>query len=355
MVTIHDSIAEIYERSGHAAWAARERKQAVVAPDTCAAPRPSASFVGDAIAVLWMPHWPEPMPSRATGGRGRHASWRARRTRTSIRSPTRRSAARPARRSHRAEDRHQDAVTELTVALKLAPENPLTFELATACYAARNYERALASVTPLLQARPDDPRFVNSRGIRCHSYGGSTKPCRSSSARLRSTQDPGPQLALGRAHVQRGDYAAAITLLEPHLASDADGSLHVQLARAYRCRSAGEGCGAARTIGGVASRVRRAKHAGRTAEDRTATVTQNAIESRPKGLPAIGMSSFRDVENAIDLDIVNRLPDPDGQSTSTRTGPACSPSPKCSPACEDDAYPIAVVIVRTWLPTMTPR
>src|SRR6185503_17730063 len=34
----------------------------------------------------------------------------------------------------RAEDRHQDAVTELTMALKLAPGNPtLAFELATAC------------------------------------------------------------------------------------------------------------------------------------------------------------------------------------------------------------------------------
>ena len=45
--------------------------------------------------------------------------------------------------------------------------------------------------------------------------------------------DPGPQLALGRAHVQRGDYAAAIPLIEPHLGTDSDGSLHVQLARAY--------------------------------------------------------------------------------------------------------------------------
>ena len=45
--------------------------------------------------------------------------------------------------------------------------------------------------------------------------------------------DPGPQLALGRAHLQRGDYPAAIPLIEPHLGTDQDGSLHVQLARAY--------------------------------------------------------------------------------------------------------------------------
>ena len=45
--------------------------------------------------------------------------------------------------------------------------------------------------------------------------------------------DPGPQLALGRANLQRGDYSAAIPLIEPHLGTDQDGSLHVQLARAY--------------------------------------------------------------------------------------------------------------------------
>ena len=55
----------------------------------------------------------------------------------------------------RAEDRQQDAVSELTAALKLAPGNPtLTFELATACYAARDYEQALTTVNPLLRARP---------------------------------------------------------------------------------------------------------------------------------------------------------------------------------------------------------
>ena len=42
-----------------------------------------------------------------------------------------------------------------------------------------------------------------------------------------------PRLALGRAYLQKGDFAAAIPLIEPQLAGDKDGSLHVQLARAY--------------------------------------------------------------------------------------------------------------------------
>jgi predicted Zn-dependent protease len=49
----------------------------------------------------------------------------------------------------------------------------------------------------------------------------------------RNATDPGPRLALGRAYLQNGDFAAAIPLIEAQLADDEDGSLHVQLARAY--------------------------------------------------------------------------------------------------------------------------
>jgi predicted Zn-dependent protease len=49
----------------------------------------------------------------------------------------------------------------------------------------------------------------------------------------RSPADPMPRLTLGRAYLQKGNFAAAIPLIEPQLAEDGDGSLHVQLARAY--------------------------------------------------------------------------------------------------------------------------
>ncbi len=49
----------------------------------------------------------------------------------------------------------------------------------------------------------------------------------------RDSSDPTPRLALGRAYVQKGDFAQAIPLIEAQLAGDQDGSLHVQLARAY--------------------------------------------------------------------------------------------------------------------------
>ena len=45
--------------------------------------------------------------------------------------------------------------------------------------------------------------------------------------------NPQPRLILGRAQLQKGNFAAAIPLIEPQLAQDEDGSLHTQLARAY--------------------------------------------------------------------------------------------------------------------------
>ena len=81
--------------------------------------------------------------------------------------------------------------------------------------------------------------------------------------------DPGPQLALGRAHVQRGDYAAAIPLLEPHLATDADGSLHVQLARAYT------GVGQREK---AAALLARSQELHRASEERSAEAARRKIE-----------------------------------------------------------------------------
>ena len=100
--------------------------------------------------------------------------------------------------------------------VELAPGNPvLTFELAAACHAASDFERALATLAPLLETRPQESAWRSSRDTRCSNCGGQTRPCRCS--RRASAADPGDrgaQLALGRAHLQRGDFAAAIPLLE---------------------------------------------------------------------------------------------------------------------------------------------
>ena len=235
MVTIHESIAQIYERSGHVAWAATERTRGVLSADACATRKALCEFLAGryrgALEVVLVRSDDESL------------YWRARIARELARASYAHLdtlADSPERRASRAtiaraEDRQQDAVAELTAALKLAPGNPtLAFELATACYAARDYEQALTTVNPLLRARPDDPRLVNLAGyslLQLRRLDEALPLLRRAVAI--DPSDPGPQLALGRAHVQRGDYSAAIPLIEPHLGTDRDGSLHVQLARAY--------------------------------------------------------------------------------------------------------------------------
>jgi predicted Zn-dependent protease len=235
MVSIHDSIARIYERSGHADWADRERAAAASVSVDCAARRALCEFRagrtratfdatrdhGDAESRYWR--------ARAAGELARAAFKRL----DDLPDSVERRSARAARA--RAEERPLDAIAELDAALALAPRHPgLTYELAAACYAARDYERALATVAPIARAPTNDARALMLAGY--------------SLVRLRrleeaipvlqrvlegSGADPAPRLALGRAYVLTGNYAAAIPLLEPQLAGDDDGSLHVQLARAY--------------------------------------------------------------------------------------------------------------------------
>jgi tetratricopeptide (TPR) repeat protein len=170
----------------------------------------------------------------------------------------------------RAEERYTDAVAELKAALALAPGAPaLVFELASAYYAARDYEQTLATLSPLLQARPDDARLL---GLAGHSLLQLRRPEEALPLLQRAVErdpvDPAARLALGRAYFQNGDFAAAIRLIEPQLASDEDGSLHVQLARAY--------AGLGKRDESVAL-LNRSQEIQRAAEDRQTAARQRTI------------------------------------------------------------------------------
>jgi predicted Zn-dependent protease len=235
MVSIHDSIARIYERTGHAAWAARERAQGVLPPAACADRAALCDFrAGRYEAVL-------AASARQPDAESRY--WRARAAtelalaafthlETLPDSPERRAVRAT---MARAEERHHDAVTEWKAALALAPGNPaLTYDLASAYYATRAFEQVVATLAPLLRSRPDDARLLKLTGYSLLQLRrlDEAMPILQRAAD-RDPADPGPRLALARASVQSGSFAAAIPLLEPHLGEDQDGSLHVQLARAY--------------------------------------------------------------------------------------------------------------------------
>jgi len=76
------------------------------------------------------------------------------------------------------------------------------------------------------------------------------------------------RLALARAYVQKGYYAAAIPLMEVELSEDTDGSLHIQLARAYK------GVGNANK---AAELLARSEQLQRAAQEKSAAAGQRTI------------------------------------------------------------------------------
>jgi predicted Zn-dependent protease len=235
MVSIHESIARIYDQTGHADWAKAERARAAMTAAGCAKRKALCEFrAGRHRAALV-----------ATLGRTDPESryWRARAaTELALASfkqldqlPDSRERREVRATLARAERRYTDAIADLKVALTLAPGDPaLLDDLGTTYYLAREYDQAIATLGPLLADSAGDARLLT-------VYGDSLLQLQRVEAAIpflrravaADASDPMARLALGRAYAQAGDFAAAIPLLEGQLAHDEDGSLHVQLARAY--------------------------------------------------------------------------------------------------------------------------
>jgi predicted Zn-dependent protease len=235
MVSIHESVARIYERTGHLEWAARERAHATLSTAACTRRQALCEFRAGRYRSALSAALAQP-DSESRYWQARAATELAlaafKRLDQLADSPERRAVRATLART---EERYTDAIVELKAALTFAPGNPaLLYELASACYLARDFEQTVATLSPLLRAHPDDPRLLE-------LVGYSLLQMRQVEEALpilqrtveRNATDPGPRLALGRAYLQNGDFAAAIPLIEAQLADDQDGSLHVQLARAY--------------------------------------------------------------------------------------------------------------------------
>jgi predicted Zn-dependent protease len=235
MVSIHDSLAGIYERTGHADWAAQERKHGALSSTDCARRQALCEFrAGRYDAALGA-------VSSQSDSESRY--WRARAaTELALAAFTRLDTLpdSPERRAVRAtmarnEERYTDAIVELKAALTFAPGDPaLLYELASVCFLARDFEQAVATLSPMLKARPDDPRLLElmAYSLLQMRQVEEALPILQRTVERNPTA-PGPRLALGRAYLQTGEFAAAIPLIEAQIANDQDGSLHVQLARAY--------------------------------------------------------------------------------------------------------------------------
>ncbi len=235
MVSIHESIARLYDQTGHADWAKIERARAALTPAACAKRKALCEFrAGRHRAALV-----------ATLGRTDPEAryWRARAaTELALASfkqldrlPDSRERREVRATLARAERRYTEAIADLKVALTLAPGDPaLVDDLGTAYYLAREYDQAIATLKPLLASSEGDARLLTVYGdslLQLQRVEEAVQVLRRAVAA--DASDCMARQALGRAYAQAGDFAAAIPLLEAQLAEDMDGSLHVQLARAY--------------------------------------------------------------------------------------------------------------------------
>jgi predicted Zn-dependent protease len=235
MVSIHDSVARIYERTGHAAWAARERAAVTLSAAQCSRRKPLCEFRAGRYGAALTAALSQP-DSESRYWRARAASELAVAAFAHL-EPLPDSVERRAVRATvaRAEERYTDAVLELKAALTLSPgTTTLVYELGSACYSARDFDQALATLSPLLQGHPDEIRLLSLVGT---SLLQLQRPDEALPVLQRLVQrdstDAAARLALGRAHQLTGNFAAAVPLIEASLGDDQDGSLHVQLARAY--------------------------------------------------------------------------------------------------------------------------
>jgi predicted Zn-dependent protease len=240
MPSVHESLARIYDKTGHPDWAAEQRRRAP--PLDCAARTAACDFRADRFrSALAATDDREDPESRY---------WRARAATELAQEAFARLEKLPdSQELHeyraelaRSQNRHADAAQEIRLALKSAPGDPrLREELALSLYLARDYEGALAALKGLTNPTTASPSLAL-------LYGDSLLQLQRVEEAIPWLElaikgdgsNPDAQAALGRAYVQKGSFAAAIPLLEPLLHTDRDGSLHFQLARAFQATGAAD-------------------------------------------------------------------------------------------------------------------
>ena len=235
MVTIHESVARIYDRTGHTQWAVTERGKVHMTADDCNVRRALCEFragrYDSSLEAAMKASDPEARywAARAANELALAAFKRLDTLPDSVERRTVHAAV------AQAQERYTDAVSELKAAVRLAERQPeIQYQLASAYYAARDYDMVLTTLTPLLEAYADDVRLLSlkAQALSQLQRADEALPILTQLV-ARNPNDSRMKLALGRAYFQTGNYTAAIPIFEEQLNADSDGSLHMQLARAY--------------------------------------------------------------------------------------------------------------------------
>jgi len=245
----HEALAGIYERSGHADWAAVEREMAkAVPPPDCRTATLECEFrAGRYTKVLEMAR-----PLRTAASRywtSRAAGELAREAFTRLEAlPASPEASLVRIETLRAQRRYAQIKEELQQAASAWPDDPrIRREQVTLAFIAHEYAAARPLLEALLKQEPDSAELnllLGQAWLESREAAKAIPPLEKAVA-----ADPKQleaRAALGRAYVEDGQAARAIPHLETALPTDGDGSLHFQLARAYR--ETGQAEAATRTL-----------------------------------------------------------------------------------------------------------
>jgi tetratricopeptide (TPR) repeat protein len=269
----HEALAQIYERSGHPDWAQLEREKAKALP---AADCRTASLECEFRAARYAKVLEAARPLRTTESR----YWISRAAGELAREAFVRLARLPPSPESslvrvdvlRAQRRYLESKEELQKAASAWPEDRrIRREQANLHFIAHEYAAARPILEELLKHEPDSAELNLLLGATwldskepAKAVVSLEKALRADPKRLRT------RALLGRAYVEAGQPLQAIPQLEAALPTDEDGSLHFQLARAYR--ETGRAEQATRTLEAF-QQLRRANEARQQAEKEEFSIT----------------------------------------------------------------------------------
>jgi predicted Zn-dependent protease len=240
---VHVALSQVYRKAGHPEWAAQEEQKEIELglPD-CVAEKIVCDFLAGRFKQVLDVVKREQTPQSYY--------WRSQACNQLALDSLSRLAQLPPSfelhevmaEIHRNQGRHVESVKEWKKALALSPDNPLARkELAVSLLLTQDYESAKPLVESLLKENPRSAQLNYLAGdiLLNQQRPGEAVPL----LRKAVEYDPGlspAHASLGRAYITVGEAAKAIPHLKSALVLDQDGSLHYQLARAYRSTGAVE-------------------------------------------------------------------------------------------------------------------
>jgi len=234
---LHSALADLYRKTGHADWAAEEdgKEAALPAPD-CKRHSAECEFLAghDAALLQGPPAGPEALywRARAANELALQAFFRLGQLPESVELHELRADI------ARGQGQYLEEVKEWRAALALRPgDAPLEHELAVALFLAEDYRAALEAAARL--PRTAETEFLTGDSLLRLERPDEAVP----HLRLALAKDPkltAAEASLGLALARVGKSAEAVPHLVKALPLDRDGSLHFQLAGAYRAAGQAE-------------------------------------------------------------------------------------------------------------------